>query len=264
MKFLDFEQFNESFIEDIFRSAHAAISKEDLIPLKKVIGKPKCPTKENVHDAVDFLKIDPACLYYNPSDFLHPVVYWKGPFFYGFTGGLQLEALKFMHADKYFEHKKRQFEEILKRKNYEDLFHHVDKKILIPTFVEMYDEIPDNQKYNVFTDLYTRSEFGFGMFPKEIVKDVFAKRELSNDWKKRMQNFKRAIKKNEDGTITVYRGEGSKSTPGGMSWTLDRKTAKFFADRFGANGKIKTKKVNPEEVLDYLNDRGESEVLIKT
>lgn len=262
-KLLTYEQFNENFMADIFQSAHAATTKTDLVPLKKLIGKPKFPKQKEVDDAVEFLGIDPDYLFFDPHNFLNPIVYWKGPMYYGFFGGLNLEALKMTHADKYFEQKTKFIEDRLKKKDYEGLFGRVDKKILIPTFVDMYDEIPDSQKYNVFTDLYVRSEFGFGMFPKEILKDVFTKRSLSPDWKERMQSFKKEAKLNPDGTLTVYRGEGSKSTKGGMSWTLKRKTAKFFADRFGSGGKVLTRKIDPKQVLDYLQDRGESEVLVQ-
>lgn len=262
-KFLNFKQFiNESFIEDIFRGAHAAIDKKDLQPLKKFIGKPKFPTQEEVDAACKFLKIDPEYLFYDKNNMLNSIIYWKGTIFYGFFGGLNMEALKMTRADKFIEQMNKMYNEASSKKDFSRLFMLVDKKILIPTYIELYNEIPDDQKYDIFTDLYIRSEFGFGMFPKEIIDDVFSKRKLSSEWKDRMKAFKKIAKLNDDGTITVYRGEGSKSTKGGMSWTLQRKTAKFFADRFDSHGKIVTKKIKPEQALDYLSDRGEAEVLI--
>ena len=242
-KFKSYKQFNEG-IEDIFRSAHAAIDRKDLQPLKKFIGKPKFPTQADVDAVKDFLQIDPAFLFYDKTNMLNPIIYWKGPIFYGFFGGLNMEALKMMQADKYFERKQKQVEDLLKKKDYESLFHHVDKKILIPTFIDMYDEIPDAQKYDVFTDLYTRSEYGFQMFPIEIIKDCFSKRSLSNDWKNRMKTFEKEVKSGADGKITLYRGQnlGSAGGDDAFSWTTSRKTAKFFADRFSKGaGKIITK-----------------------
>ena len=263
MKFLNFEQFNESFIEDLFRGAHAAIDKDDLQPLASFIGKPKFPTQKEVDNACKFLKIDPDYLFYDDKNMLNPIVYWKGPVFYGFFGGLNIEALKMTQADKFLAQMEKLFTESRGKKDYERLFTFVDKKILIPTFIELYNEIPDGQKYNVFNDLYMRSEFGFGMFPEEILDDVFTKRKLSKEWKERMKEFKKKAKINTDGTITVFRGEGSKSTKNGMSWTLDRKVANFFANRFESKGKVVSKKIKPEQVLDYLPDRNESEVLIR-
>lgn len=262
-KLLTYEQFNENFMADAFQSIHGATVKTDLVPLEGLIGKPKFPTQKEVDAAVNFLGIDPDYLFFDPHNFLNPIIYWKGPMYYGFFGGLNMEALKMTQADKYFERKTALIEDLLKKKDYESLFGRIDKKILIPVFVEMYDEIPDSQKYDVFTDLYVRSEFGFGMFPENILKDIFTKRKFSSDWKKRMQDFKKEAKLNRDGTVTVYRGEGSKSTKNGMSWSLSRKTAKFFADRFGSGGKVITRKIDPAQVLDYLQYRGESEVLVQ-
>ena len=204
-------------------------------------------------------------MFYNQRDMLHSIIYWKGPFFYGFFGGLNIEALKMMQADKYFEQKTKFINDMFKKKDYESLFTRVDKKILIPTFIDMYDEIPDNQKYDIFTDLYVRSEYGFQMFPIEIIKDCFNKRLTSKDHNERMEELKKDMKLNDDGTVTVYRGENTKSAKSddAFSWTLTKKTAKFFAERFSkGTGKINEKKIAPKEIIDYLPHRAESEVIL--
>jgi hypothetical protein len=263
MRFKSYKQFNEG-IEDIFRSAHAAIDRKDLQPLKKFIGKPKFPTQEEFNAVVDMTDADPDYFFYDKTNMLNPIIYWKGPLFYGFFGGLNLEAIKMMRVDQYFKHKTELHDKMLAKKDYDGLFSHMDKKVLIPNFVEMYDQIPDNQKYDIFKDLYVRSEYGFQMFPLEIIKDCFEKRKLSTDWKKRMQKFKKEVK-SDDGTITVYRGENlsSAKSDDAFSWTTDKKTAKFFADRFSKGaGKISSKKISVEEVIDYLDDRGESEIIL--
>ena len=257
-KFKSYEKFNES-IENIFRSAHAAIDRKNLKPLKDFIGKPKFPTQKELDDAVELLHIDPSYLFYNPGDFLNPIIYWKGPVYYGFFGGLNLEALKMMRTAEYFEQLTKYSEEMIKMKKFIPLFHRMEKKILIPAFVEMYDMIPDDQKYDIFIDLYVRSEFGFEMFPEELLKDVFSKREFSKEWKKRMEDLKK-IKTDSQGLITAYRGEGAAEDV--MSWTLDKKIAEFFANRFGHRGKILKQKIDPDKVVDYLTSRGESELLM--
>jgi|688.fasta_scaffold74905_2 hypothetical protein len=248
-------------MEDIFRGAHAAVDKNALEPLKKYIGKPKFPTKSEVEKAVEFLGIDPEYLYYDKNNVLYPIVYWKGPVFYGFFGGLNMEALKMMQVDKYFAQKLKFVEDAIKTKAFQKLFTRVDKKILIPTFIEMYNDIPDDQKYDVFVDLYMRSEFGFEMLPREILSDLFKKRNFSGDWKKRMQALKKKLKSSPE-TVKIYRGVGSKSTKDGISWTLSKKVAEFFANRFGSRGEVQQKEINSSEIIDYLTDRGEEEIFI--
>jgi hypothetical protein len=260
-----YADFLKEGIEDIFKSAHGALDVKQLKPLKNFIGRPKFPTEEEFQEAVKFLRADPDCFFYNSGDFLHPIIYWKDFLFYGFFGGLRMDVLKMTQADKFFQQMRDFQEEMIAKKNYESLFSRADKKILIPTFVKLYDEIPNDQKYDIFTSLYVRSEYGFQMFPMEIIKDCFSKRKLSNDWKERMREFSEEVKPGEDGKITLYRGQNTGSAQGddAFSWTTSRKTAKFFADRFSkGSGKIVTKKIDPSEAIDYLQDRGESEVIL--
>lgn len=265
-KFKNYEQFNESLdMSSLFKSLHGAIDKKDLQPLSKYIDKPKFPSQKEVDDAVEFLKIDPEFLFYDKSSMLTPIVYWRGLVYYGFHGNLNMEALKMFQTNRFFDQMNKWVDEAVKKKDYETLFQRMDKKILIPTFVDIYKEIPDNQKYDIFTDLYVRSEYGFQSFPVEIIKDCFSKRELSKDWKKRMLDLKKKIKLNDDSTVTLYRGENvdSANSDDAFSWTLSNKTAKFFADRFSkGKGKINTKNVDPKEIIDYLDNRGEEEIIM--
>ena len=265
-KFKSYEQFNESFdMSNFFKSAHAAIDEDDLIPIADVIGKPRFPSQDEFDEAVEYLGIDPDFVFYNPKDIISPIMYWKGPVYEPFHGNLNMEALKMMRTKERLDQKTEQMDKMITKKDYEALFSRMDKKILIPTFVKMYKEIPDNQKYDIFTDLYVRSEYGFQMFPIEIIKDCFNKRATSKDHNERMEELKKDMKLNDDGTVTVYRGENTKSAKSddAFSWTLTKKTAKFFAERFSkGTGKINEKKIDPKEIIDYLPHRGESEVIL--
>jgi len=61
--------------------------------------------------------------------------------------------------------------------------------------------------------------------------------------------------------LTIYRGTVPEDE-NGISWTLDRKTAEFFAKRFNnGNGIVKTLEIAKEDALFYSNDRGEQEII---
>jgi hypothetical protein len=264
MKFKSYEQFNES-MADFFKSAHAAIDPDDLIPLENLIGHPKFPTQEEFDEAVEYLDIEPEFLYYNPKDIISPIMYWDGPIYEPLHRGLNMEALRMMRVKDRLDYKKKDVKKFLDSKDYDRLFTFMDKKILIPSFIKMYDDIPDKDKYEIFKDLYVRSEYGFQSFPIEIIKDCFSRRKLSSEWKKRIEEFSKTVKLNADGAFTVYRGENVDSAKGddAFSWTLNKKTAKFFADRFSkGSGRITEKTIKPEEVIDFLEDRGEAEIIL--
>ena len=65
--------------------------------------------------------------------------------------------------------------------------------------------------------------------------------------------------------ITIYRGEGSKSTDytQAYSWTTDINKAYFFASwKGGEKARIITAQVKKKNVIEYLTSRGESEIVV--
>jgi hypothetical protein len=62
-------------------------------------------------------------------------------------------------------------------------------------------------------------------------------------------------------TLTVYRGE---CNDGGISWTTDRKVAKFFAHRNinESTGRVLKRKIQKNAIFAYFTSRSESEVLL--
>ncbi len=48
----------------------------------------------------------------------------------------------------------------------------------------------------------------------------------------------------------------------GISWTLDREKAEWFATRFTEDGVVYSAKVKSNDILYYISDRGEKEVIV--
>lgn len=65
--------------------------------------------------------------------------------------------------------------------------------------------------------------------------------------------------------VDIFRGVGDKKYKNGFSWTLNYETALFFATRFDSNIPAVYKcTVAKEDILAYLNDRDEDEVIVNT
>ena len=65
--------------------------------------------------------------------------------------------------------------------------------------------------------------------------------------------------------LTVYRGIRAVepcSREDGLSFTLERDTAVFFARRYGHSGRVLTATVHKRHVLAYVTDRNEAELVI--
>jgi len=255
-----FKKF-ESNIHDIFRFSHGALDKSKLIPIKKVLGKKGFPTKQIFNEIIDFSNLEPNYIYYDPNNSLYPYIYWKDFIYIEFFGNLSLELVKMSMVKERLKYQQDKFEKLLSKNDYKRIFQLADKRIVIPMYIETYNNIPDDQKYEVFIELYMRSEFGFEMFDSNFLDKVFATRFKSPEWKKRMDKLHKIIKPDENGYIMAYRGEGVAEDI--LSWTLDKKIAKFFANRFDNNGRVIYDKVKVDYIMDYLTDRNESELLIK-
>lgn len=105
-------------------------------------------------------------------------------------------------------------------KDYERLFNLIDKPYRFDWFMKLYNDIPNKDKYNIFRNIYTCSEYGFDEIPRQFLEDVFSYN-TNRSW---LTEYK------DEDIITIYRGEGDYSTSywDAYSWTIDFKIANFF------------------------------------
>lgn len=129
-------------------------------------------------------------------------------------------------------------------------------------FESVYAAIPNEERYEIFMDMYVDHDYGFSTFPKELVQDAFSHQKRS-ERNRAMKKLKERVEV-KDGKIVVYRGMGDESTPveQAMSWTTSEKTAYFFANRLGTEGKVVKGEVKLEHIIDYITRRSEEEVII--
>jgi hypothetical protein len=61
--------------------------------------------------------------------------------------------------------------------------------------------------------------------------------------------------------ITIYRGYQTKNKKG-LSFSLSKTTAEWFASRFNANGKVYERTVSKSEVFAFMSSRNEKEIIL--
>ena len=251
-------------IKDIFVDAHGVIDRKTLIPYTKKVGKKKAK------EVADYLGVDVKYLFHNPNSILHPTVFSKGPVFsavdhiVAFTAmeragltGADTPGSQFLSGLKtYIE----RLEKMVEDKDYVNVFRMADKKILIPYYIEVFDEIPDEQKYEIWAELYVRSETGFDLFTKEFLARVFKFR-FTPEREERMEEFRKKTKGRA--WLTVYHGHNFNHVVGDeYSWTLRKETAQWFANRFNGKGKVTKRQIHRSDVIDFFPSRGEDEVIV--
>lgn len=241
----------------IWEELHGATNRSKFQPFTEVA------TSEELNTLTEE-GIDIEHVLFNPNGMIDRYVYWNGPVFV-IIHGIKKEMLQMTRTANVIEQQEKRIKEAMNSNNWHRVFSIVEKKILIVTYKEFFDQISDNQKYSIFVDLYVRSESGFDTFGDDFLKKVFSYKTMDPEYNDRMQDFDKDSKANlqPDGKIKVYHGmNGNYNVNDEMSWTLSRKTASFFANRFTQGGKVMTKNIKREAVQDYYNSRGEKEVIV--
>lgn len=119
---------------------------------------------------------------------------------------------------------------------------------------------PVNNLYELFINMFSLGDYGFAA----MTDDVFD-RIVASKTDKQKRETESALSGMPD-VLTIYRGQTKVGTPveKAHSWTLDRNVANFFATRRGQDkAEIITATVNKKDVIEYISDRGEAEVLVR-
>lgn len=206
------------------------------------------------------------------GDYYKHIYYWETTFpnsfyFNTFTyipiWSLSKDSLDLMRINELIEQTDSRMNNWLKKNDYLSIFSYVEKKMKIPLYMKHFDEIPLDQKYDVFRLIYRNSEYGFRDFDSALLEQIFDTRSFSKEWENDMLELKSFADKN--GLITIYRGEGERSQPveEALSWSLSKDMAIFFATRFAPTGILYEGKIAIGDILDYLHNRDEEEVLVE-
>ncbi len=96
------------------------------------------------------------------------------------------------------------------------------------------------------------------------------KTELTNMFKRADKKFlmsEREYKKWHDlpEKLTIYRGvtEYNGKNIRALSWTTNYDTAKWFTGRYGEKGKVYQAEIDKKHILAYIDQRGESEIIVE-
>lgn len=113
--------------------------------------------------------------------------------------------------------------------------------------------------------MYNQAEYGFVQDGENIYIDAFER--IAPFLTESSPYHVSHAKGYHEKEMIVYRGVGSKSTPieeNPMSWTTDEEVAHFFATRFDDAGTVIKGKVATKDILFYVDDRNEREVIVES
>ena len=174
----------------------------------------------------------------------HPLVY-QVPFF---SNG---------SANAYYEQKRNAVEKATGDKNYKQFVWLFERPYRVEAFIKIADKLSDTDYWRLLSDVWIDTENQYAYI---------------NAWKKllasKRSNRHYMMTEEEDNTlrslpakVTIYRGCQKGINEDGLSWTLDKSKAEFFANRFGKKGIILERTVSKNDIVAVLLGRGESEVI---
>ena len=253
-------------INNIFQLSHQNISKDKLIPLslfhdnkfrQKIIKETKydIPTYALIEEGIKYLNKPIINFYFSDNPF-SPFIYLNNHTMMDISIW-SMEFFKEIQMKSRIEKVETHLDDLVKTKQYERLFFMIDKRIALDFYIQSFNDIPDDQKYDCFEDIYSRSEYGFSSLNKKFFLNIFKY--------KSKENLSENIKPDANGLVKIYRGQNTKSThyKKAFSWTIDKEKAIFFATRFDEyGGELYEAMVKFEDILAYIDRRGESEVII--
>jgi hypothetical protein len=258
-------QRRDNRMEKLFKEIHGS-NNPAMIPVSKFNGRYELTLglksyeeeikilKEKIPHLIDHI-------YFIPKTIMQSFTFYKDNLWLD-VYSLEWNFWESINQQELIEKRLKIFDRCIEVGEYEPLFSLMEKKILIPKYIELFESIPVSQKYNCFRDLWTRSEYGFDQFKPSFLKKVFSYKEYSIERNESMLILKEEIEDHE--TVIVYRGVTPYSTPynKAISWTLDIDTAEWFASRFDSKGKVMKAEIHINEIYDYLHERNEKEVFL--
>lgn len=119
----------------------------------------------------------------------------------------------------------------------------VPMAMLIYDFQRRYRDIPREQVFSIWHDIYKRIDYANDMWPPEVLEYVFQYAPPTP-----------LPRPDADGRITIYRGMGTQSLPPerAISWSSHPGNALWFANRSGQGTRIAVAHVKSEQIIAYF------------
>ena len=186
--------------------------------------------------------------YYEEDSFAmlrHPLVY-QVPFF---SGG---------QANYQYEVKKKLVAEALEKENYQSFIWLHERPYRLQAFEEIQENLNNRQYWSLLGQIWIDTENAWAHLDlwREFFSSDRENREWLMDWDEQMAYA------GLPETVTVYRGYQPGLNKDGISWTVKREKAEWFATRFGKKGKVLEKKVSKRDIIAVFTGRNEYEVVI--
>lgn len=161
------------------------------------------------------------------------------------------------HANYMYEQKKQDLEKAIAEKKYSQIVFLHERPYRLDAFVQITKELPDDKYWSLLASIWTDTENGWQNL--DTWRALFSSNRPGRGHL--MDADEHLTLRYLPDTVEIYRGCEKGVNEDGISWTLNRDKAEFFANRFTKQGIVLTKQINKSDIIAVFNGRGEAEVI---
>ena len=161
-------------------------------------------------------------------------------------------------ANQMLEQKNNQLRKALDTKNFSQYVFLHERPYRVSVFKDIKHELTDENYWKLLSSIWTDTENShqdLGTW-KNLFKSKRGQRHnlMTEDELNTMESL--------DDTVTIFRGCVKNLNEDGLSWTLDKERAEWFANRFDQEGIVIEKAIGKEKIVAYFGGRGEEEIIV--
>ena len=161
------------------------------------------------------------------------------------------------HANALYEHKVKGVKDALANNKYSSYIFLHERPYRLDAFTLIQSKLSDTQYWSLLSDIWTDTENQWQGLNKW--KQLLSSNRPSRHYLMNKEEFN--LLQSLPDEVTIYRGCQAGINENGLSWSLNKKKAEFFANRFGKEGIILERKIPKSNIIAFLNGRGETEVI---
>jgi hypothetical protein len=161
-------------------------------------------------------------------------------------------------ANQQLEQKYNQIRKALDTKNFNQFIFLHERPYRLLAFVDIKRNLNNKNYWKLLSNIWTDTENSY--------QDLETWRKLFQSKRNHKENLmdEQELETLEslDNELVVYRGCVKNLNENGLSWTLDKNQAKWFANRFEKDGVVIEKRISKKNIVAYFNGRNEEEVIV--
>lgn len=198
-------------------------------------------TNEPLHpDLVPYFEPDGAL----GPQLRHPLVY-------------QVPLFSNGRANAYYLQKKEDLINAVLHRKFNQIIYLHERPYRLQAFISIAKDLPDTKYWSLLSSIWTDTENQWQNLEqwKELLSSNRPERHyLMDESEFQLLNSLPEL-------VTIYRGCIKGLNEDGLSWTLNKSKAEFFANRFSKEGIVLEREIPKSDIIAVLTGRGESEVI---